>query len=171
MTKRAGKNKSPVQGKNTTGSKPGSRSRALKATGEPQKESFFWPELSKANEATAIKAGRGDQVKRLKDLRLELRAVNERWPVPQELRERMVFESARIAMSPDSGPKEKLWATRLLLAMDQANNKPRDLPTQIAGSANITVNQVLALIEGPGRDDELDLREFKVIPGGEDDYA
>jgi len=168
MTKRAGKKKSPVRRK-TTGIKPVSPA-APKATGEPNPDSFFWPELTQANEDLAVKAGRGDQVKRLKDLRLELRAVNERWPIPAALRERMIFESARIVMDPKAGAKEKLWANRLLLGMDQANNRPRDLPVQITGNTTITVNQVLAMLDG-GSSDDLDMRDRKILPGSVDDYA
>ena len=169
MTKRAGKKKSPGRGKKTTGIKPVSQSAPI-ATGNHQPDSFFWPELTKANQELAIKAGRGDQLKRLNDLRLELRSVNERWPIPPELRERMVFESARIMMDSQAGVKEKLWANRLLLAMDQANNKPRDLPVQITGNTTITVNQVLAMLDGSSSDD-LDFRDRKILPGSVDDYA
>jgi hypothetical protein len=169
MTKRAGKKKSPGRGGKTTGVTPVSQS-VPKATGSDQKpDSFFWPELTKANQELAIAAGRGEQVKRIKDLRLELKAVNERWPIPSQLRERMVFEAAKIAMDPASGAKEKMWASRLLLAMDQINTRPQELPTQIQGNT-ITVNQILAVIEGQGQDD-LDMRDRKVLPGSEDDYA
>jgi hypothetical protein len=168
MTKRAGKKKSPERGKKTTGIKPVSQSAPI-ATGNPQPDSFFWPELTKANQELATKAGRGDQLKRLNDLRLELRSVNERWPIPPELRERMVFESARIMMDPQAGVKEKLWANRLLLAMDQVNTKPKELPVQVQAGTNITVNQILAMIDS-GTDD-LDMRDRKVLPGAVDDYA
>jgi hypothetical protein len=169
MTKRAGKKKSPGRGGKTTGIAPASQS-APKATGSDAKpDSFFWPELTKANVELATKAGRGEQVKRLNDLRLELRAVNERWPIPLALRERMVFESAKIVMDPNSGAKEKLWANRLLLAMDHENTKPKDLPAQIQGGTTITVNQILAMIETSP--DDLDMRDRKILPGSVDDYA
>ena len=82
----------------------------------------------------------------------------------------MVFESARIMMDPQAGVKEKLWANRLLLAMDQANHRPRDLPVQITGNTTITVNQVLAMLDGSSSDD-LDFRDRKILPGSVDDYA
>ena len=173
MTKRAGKNKSPGRAKKTTGVSPGSQS-APKATGSDQKpDSFFWPELSRANQELATAAGRGEQVKRIKDLRLELRAVNERWPIPPELRERMVFEAAKVAMDPGAPTKEKLWANRLLLAMDQINTRPKELPQQVQAGTTITVNQILAMIEGGNvaSQDDLDLRDIKVLPGAPDDYA
>lgn len=170
MTKRAGKKKSP--GKPTKERKP--RSLAPKATGKTTSEpdSFFWPELTDKRRAEAIAVGQGEAYKRFQDARLEIRAINERWPVPQALRERMVFENARIVIDPKAEPKQKLLASRILLAMDQANTK-RDLPNQIVGNQHISVTQVLQLIESSGNvsDDDLDLREFKAIPGGADDYA
>jgi hypothetical protein len=81
----------------------------------------------------------------------------------------MVFESARIMMDPQAGVKEKLWANRLLLAMDQVNTKPKELPVQVQAGTNITVNQILAMIDS-GTDD-LDMRDRKVLPGAVDDYA
>jgi hypothetical protein len=160
MTKRAGKKKSPDRGGKTTGS-------------DQKPDSFFWPELTKANQELAIAAGRGEQVKRIKDLRLELRSVNERWPITPELRERMVFEAAKVAMDPGAPTKEKLWANRLLLAMDQINTRPKELPQQVQAGTTITVNQILAMIEGGNvaSQDDLDLREIKVLPGAPDDYA
>ena len=174
MTKRAGKKTSPARGKKTTGIKPESQSQAPKATGSPTKPaSFFWPELRPENEQAAIAAGRGEQVKRIKDLRLELRAVNERWPITPELRERMVFEAAKVAMDPGAPTKEKLWANRLLLAMDQINTRPKELPQQVQAGTTITVNQILTMIEGGNvaSQDDLDLRDIKVLPGAPDDYA
>jgi hypothetical protein len=171
MTKRAGRKKSPARGKKTTGSKPESQSIVPKATGrEPKPDSFFWPELSQENKRLAEESGRGAQLKQLADLRLELRAVNERWPIPAELRERMIFENARMMMNPNASPKERLMASRMLLGMDQANNKPRDLPLQITGNTTITVNQVLAMLDGSSSDD-LDFRDRKILPGSVDDYA
>jgi len=165
MTKRAGKKKSP--GKQT---KAKGRSLAPRATGKTSEpDSFFWPELTRANQAQAIKDGKGEAFKRFQDARLEIRAIKERWPIPAALRERMIFENARIVIDPKAEPKQKLLASRILLAMDQANQN-KDLPTQIVGSQTITVNQVLQLIEA-GKEDELDLREFKTIPGAPDDYA
>lgn len=168
MTKRAGKKKSP--GKPT---KAKGRSLAPIATGkDSETDSFFWPELTRANQSKAIKEGRGEAFKRFQDARLEIRAINERWPIPAALRERMIFENARIVIDPKAEPKQKLLASRILLAMDQANQKPDNLPTQIVGNQHITVTQVLQLIEGgQASEDELDLREFKVLPGSPDDYA
>lgn len=169
MTKRAGKKKSP--GKQT---KANGRSLAPKATGEAKEpDSFFWPELTEARKTEAISAGRGDAFKRFEEARLEIRAIKERWPIPAALRERMIFENARIVIDAKAEPKQKLLASRILLAMDQANHKPKDLPDQIIGNQHITVTQVLQLIESGGEigDDDLDLRDFKAIPGSADDYA
>lgn len=172
MTKRAGKNKSPARRKDTTGSKPVSQSVEPKATGrEPKPDSFFWPELSPENRRLAEESGRGAQLKQLSDLRLELRAVNERWPIPAELRERIIFENARMMMNPNASPKERLMASRMLIAMDQVNIKPKDLPIQMTGNMTITVNQILAMIEGKDNPDDLDFRDIKAIPGSVDDYA
>lgn len=170
MTKRAGKKKSPV--KSTNSRKAGSL--VPKATGVAKEpDSFFWPELTEARKSEALSAGRGDAFKRFEDARLEIRAINERWPIPPALRERMIFENARIVIDAKAEPKQKLLASRILLAMDQANHKPKDLPEQIIGNQHITVTQVLQLIETGGEvsDDDLDLRDFKAIPGSADDYA
>lgn len=168
MTKRAGRKKSPERGK-TTGITPVSP--APKATGNEKTDSFFWPELTAQREQEANAAGRGAVFRRIADARLEIRAVKERWPIPENLRERMVFENARVIVDPQASARDKLMATRLLIAMDQVNTKPKDLPVQIQGSTTITVNQVLAMIDQGGGQDDLDFREHKVLPGAVDDYA
>jgi hypothetical protein len=85
----------------------------------------------------------------------------------------MVFEAAKVAMDPTAPTKEKLWANRLLLAMDQINTRPKELPQQVQAGTTITVNQILAMIEGVNvaSQDDLDLRDIKVLPGAPDDYA
>lgn len=166
MTKRAGRKKSP--GKPTKG-KP-SRSLAPKATGSDKTESFFWPELTAQREQEANAAGKGVVFKRIADARLEIRAVNERWPIPSTLRERMVFENARVLVDPQASARDKLLASKILIAMDQVNTKPKDLPVQVQAAPNITVNQILAMIDTAGSDD-LDFRDHKVLPGSVEDYA
>ena len=166
MTKRAGRKKSP--GKQTKGNQ--SRSLAPKATGSDNNESFFWPELTAQREQEANAAGKGAVFKRIADARLEIRAVNERWPIPGTLRERMVFENARVLVDPQATARDKLLASKILIAMDQVNTKPKDLPVQIQSAPNITVNQILAMIDTNGSDD-LDFRDHKVLPGSVEDYA
>lgn len=166
MTKRAGRKKSPGKGK-TTGITPVSPD--PKATGIEKQESFFWPELTAQREQEANAAGRGAVFRRVADARLEIKAVKERWPIPEALRERMVFENARVMVDPQASARDKIMASRLLVAMDQVNTRPKELPVQIQGSTTITVNQILAMIEGS--DDDLDMRDHKVIPGAVDDYA
>lgn len=140
-----------------------------KATGIEKQESFFWPELTAQREQEANAAGRGAVFRRVADARLEIKAVKERWPIPEALRERMVFENARVMVDPQASARDKIMASRLLVAMDQVNTRPKELPVQIQGSTTITVNQILAMIEGS--DDDLDMRDHKVIPGAVDDYA
>lgn len=178
MTKRAGrKKKSPAPGE-TTGVLPESQLGAIATGAKVDPESFFWPELSAANVALATASGRGEQVKRLADLRVELRAVSERWPIPAALRERMVFESAKIVIDPKAGFKEKIWANKLLVAMDAINTRPRELPQQVTvvqgENVSVTVSDVLRVLEsqsGAGMGDDIDLRDRRILPGSADDYA
>lgn len=162
MTKRARK-KSPPKETKAQADSPTTEI----ATGSSN-ESFFWPELAAGREAEAIAAGRGAAYKRFADARLELRAVNERWPIPTALRERMIFENARVILDPNVPNRERQMAQRLLIAMDQINTRPRDLPVQVE-TASITINQILSVIGEKSQD--LDLRDVKVIPGSVDDYA
>lgn len=80
----------------------------------------------------------------------------------------MIFENARVILDPNVPNRERQMAQRLLIAMDQINTRPRDLPVQVE-TASITINQILSVIGEKSQD--LDLRDVKVIPGSVDDYA
>lgn len=139
MTKRAGKKK-PERTTADTTSKDVSQSGSHSSSTDIEPNSFFWPELSAKKRQKAIDTGRGDDIKQLDDFRLELRSVNERWPVPQALRERMVYEAARVLIDSTAAVKEKLLADKLLHAMDRDNHAVRDLPDQIQVNVSNNVN-------------------------------
>jgi hypothetical protein len=80
----------------------------------------------------------------------------------------MVFENARTILDPNTPTRERQMAQRLLVAMDQINTRPKDLPVQVE-SSSITINQILAVLGDTPKD--LDFRENKVIPGSATDYA
>ena len=68
----------------------------------------------------------------------------------------MVFEAAKM-MVYSKIPKEKIWAIRLLKAMEDSNHRPRVLPAQQFGKDLM--------------DPSMDLREVIAVPGSSDDYA
>ncbi len=145
MTKRAGKNKKkspaasvPNESVETTaetaGHKAPTENEQPIATGDSlptpmqsavagMEDSVFWRELRVNDE----------KAKELWELRYEIRAVKESWPVPRPAKERAVAEAAKILMSSDSAVKHKLEAMRLLHLMDRSNRD--DLPIQVELSA------------------------------------
>jgi hypothetical protein len=142
----------------------------------------WYPELSPEvidRAKKAEKAGSGALLARLQrigDQRLELRAIQERWPIPRDLREKMVIDAATIAADPTKELRYRLTAAKILLAMDAAN-RTKDLPDQVLVQVNnntvqVTVQDILKTIEEDPRFDSLmDAREVRAIPGGADDYA
>lgn len=166
MTKRAGKKKKqahvsvvPVQttaetmGDGATAPDPESQSGSAPVLpGQPNDEapqqsqedstrsSVFWPELDPEAMAQATARGQGDAVKRVADFRLELMAVNNGFPIPPELRARMVFEATKVMLNPNHPFRERAWAIKLLKEMDQANRGPTaGLPDQVQ-NVNVQVN-------------------------------
>jgi len=135
-----------------------------------QSESPWWRELSPENIAKANAMGMGGAVKSMMDRRLELRAVSENWPISRDVRERIVYESMMVLLDPKADPRLKQRERWMLHKMAESNTKPRDLPVQITGNTTITVNQVLAMLDGSSSDD-LDFRDRKILPGSVDDYA
>jgi hypothetical protein len=138
-----------------------------------QLESPWWRELSPENIAKANAMGMGGAVKSMMDRRLELQAVSENWPISREVRERIVYESIMVLLDPKADPRLKQRERWMLHKMSEANNRPKDLPVQVNTGTTITVNQILAMIEGGkvASQDDLDLRDIKVLPGAPDDYA
>jgi hypothetical protein len=145
-------------------------------------ESPWWPEFTPeilSRSKAAADAGNPALLARLtliKDQRLELRAVNQRWPVPKGLRERMVYDAGAIAMDPTKDIRFRLAAQKILVAMDHANNVAQ-LPDQMTVNIQhntyaVNVNDFLATVEADPRLDRLlDGREFRPDPGAPDDYA
>jgi hypothetical protein len=135
-------------------------------------ESFFWPELQPATIEAATAAGRGSSVKQLQDVRIELEAVKKNYNIPESIKARMVYEAAR-AMVYSKVLKEKFWAIKLLKEMEDANNRPSLLPTQVTVNNHNTLS-VNALLQQFGKDlmdPSMDLREVVVVPGAPGDYA
>lgn len=131
-------------------------------------------DLDPDNFKKEVDEGRGKRVQAIKDRWLDIRAVNENWPISRQMRERMAFEAMQTALSPEVSIKERLLAKRLLLIMD-AQNKPtvKGLPSQVdvkvetaTGEVQISVRQVLDAMDGI-----LDLRDYKIEPNSPDDYA
>lgn len=173
MTKRKGKKKSPAKGVVTTGViTPVSQSPEPIATGSI--DAAYWPELTESGmEAIRLKGG-GGSLETVANIRLSIRAVRERYPVPPEMRERMVYDTWLLFKN-SQDPKLKIWAAKLLLHMEAANAKQNNLPDQLAavaaggGNVSITVNQVLSMMGSDPVD--LDMRDYKILPGSDGDYA
>lgn len=136
-----------------------------------EKDSFFWPELNESTVEAAIAAGRGDCVKSLQDVRIELEAIKKNYNIPYSLKARMVFEAAKL-MIYSKIPKEKIWAIKLLKAMEDSNHRPRVLPAQVTVHSNtLTVKALLKEFGKQLMDPSMDLRVVKAFPGSPDDYA
>jgi hypothetical protein len=136
-----------------------------------EKDSFFLPELNQSTVEAAIAAGRGDCVKSLQDVRIELKAIKKNYNIPHGLKARMVFEAVKL-MIYSKVAKEKIWAIKLLKAMEDSNHRPRVLPAQVAVNNNtLTVNTLLKEFGNDLMDPAMDLRLVKAIPGSPDDYA
>ena len=136
-----------------------------------EKDFFFWPELHQSTVEAAIAAGRGDCVKSLQDVRIELNAIKKNYNIPHSVKARMVFEAAKL-MIYSKIHKEKIWAIKLLKAMEDSNYRPPLLPAQVAvNNSTLTVN---ALLRKFGKDlmyPSMDRRVVKAIPGSAEDYA
>lgn len=57
----------------------------------------------------------------IRDTRLMERALRERWPIPQELRERIVLNLIAIVANKNLSPRERTSAAKALLHADQLN--------------------------------------------------
>ncbi len=57
----------------------------------------------------------------IRDTRLMERALRERWPIPQELRERIVLNLIAIVANKSLSPRERTSAAKALLHADQLN--------------------------------------------------
>jgi hypothetical protein len=67
-------------------------------------------------------ASRAEQAKQtLGECRIEQRALRERWPIPHQYREGLVLKQIKIALAPDSTPREAASAFRCLLGADHVN--------------------------------------------------
>ncbi|MCY3010289.1 MAG: hypothetical protein NTY42_10650 [Planctomycetota bacterium] len=137
-----------------------------------EKDSFFWPELNQSTVEAAFAAGRGECVKSLQYVRIELEAIKKNYNIPDSVKARMVFEAGKM-MVYSKVVKEKVWAIRLLKAMDDSNHRPRVLPAQITvnNKNTLTVNALLEEFGKDLMDPSMDLREVRAIPGSPDDYA
>jgi hypothetical protein len=136
-----------------------------------ERDAFFWPELHQSTVDASIAAGRGDCVKSLQDVRIELEAIKRNYNIPASVRARMVFEAAKM-MIYSKVAKEKIWAIKLLKAMEDSNHRPRVLPAQVAVNNNtLTVNTLLKEFGNDLMDPAMDLRPVRAIPGSLDDYA
>jgi hypothetical protein len=138
-----------------------------------EKDSFFWPELNQSTVEAAFAAGRGDSVKRLQDVKIELEAIKKNYNIPDSLKARMVYEAAKL-MIYSKIAKEKIWAIKLLKAMEDSNNRPSLLPTQVTvnnTTNNLSVNALLQEFGKDLMDPSMDLREVVVVPGSPGDYA
>ncbi|MFN9112686.1 MAG: hypothetical protein ACK5XN_21690 [Bacteroidota bacterium] len=115
-------------------------------------------------------------IRRIADQRLELRAIKERWPIPQDVREQLVIQAAKMAFDPTKEARYKVQAWKILLAMDSIN-RVKGLPDQVqinvqGSDVRVSVHDVLRTIEeDPKFESLMDAREFKVEPGSTDDYA
>jgi hypothetical protein len=136
-----------------------------------EKDSFFWPELHQPTVDAAIAAGRGDCVKSLQDVRIELGAIKKNYNIPDSGKAKIVFEAAMM-MIYSKVSKEKIWAIKLLKAMEDSNHRPRVLPAQVTvNRSTLTVNALLQQFGKDLMDPSMDLRPVKKIPGSPDDYA
>lgn len=161
---------------------PRKKQQPLPKIEEGMEPSPWWPEFAPdvvAKSKAAADAGNPAmlaKLARIKDQRLELRAVNQRWPVPKGLRERMVYDAGMIALDPTKDIRYRLAAQKILVAMDHANNVAQ-LPDQVTVNIQqntyaVNVNDFLATVEADPRLDRLlDAREFRPDPGAPDDYA
>ncbi len=136
-----------------------------------ERDSFFWPKLNQSTVEAAIAAGRGDCAKSLQDIRIELKAIKKNYNIPHSVKARMVFEAAKM-MIYSKVAKEKIWAIKLLKAMEDSNSRPRVLPAQVTvNNKTLTVNALLQQFGKDLMDPSMDLREVKAIPGAANDYA
>jgi hypothetical protein len=105
----------------------------------------------------------------MRDRWLELRAVREHWPISQDARERIVYESLTAMLDKNIDPKLRHQERVLLAKMGEAN-RVKGLPEQERNiQISISINDVL---EQLGKSvDAVDYRPTKSIIGGDDDYA
>ncbi len=67
-----------------------------------------------------IRLGRFNEMS-VRDTRMMERALRERWPIPQELRERIVLNLIAIVANKSLSPRERTSAAKALLHADQLN--------------------------------------------------
>lgn len=57
----------------------------------------------------------------LKNTRLLARAIHGGWPVPDQLKSQVIQELTEVFEDPEAGPREKIAASRAIMAADQLN--------------------------------------------------
>lgn len=57
----------------------------------------------------------------LKNTRLLARAIHGGWPVPDQLKSQVIQELTEVFDDPEAGPREKIAASRAIMAADQLN--------------------------------------------------
>lgn len=137
-------------------------------------DSPWWRELSPENVAKANALGMGAAVALMKERRLELRAVIENWPISRDMRERIVYESIMVVLDKNADPRLKQRERWMLHKMAEANKPNGGLPAQveIESTANrMSTRQIIDAVLNDEAMGIVDSREWKVVPGSDDDYA
>jgi hypothetical protein len=150
---------------------------------EPAKEepvfdgSHWWPVLQPELQAKAIAAGKGAEYKRVADMRLELRAINQRFPMPADVKAQMVYSAWSTMNNPQVDYRVRMAAQKNLLAMEQMNQRDENGPDQIGvqvimpdGSTRLA-GDLLDEMRKTWDYSTFDERPIKAIPGSPEDYA
>lgn len=88
----------------------------------------------------------------MEDAKLTERAIRDRWPIPEEVRAEAIMRMVEILVDPTTKKREKIAATRVLVAADGKNLEQIRLAILAkvtdAGSASQIIREAFELIDG-----------------------
>jgi hypothetical protein len=82
--------------------------------------------------------GGGTRSQRMKDTRLVERAIAESWPIPNDLRPRLIKRLSRIMGDKNNSPRERVSAAKALLSASKVNLDAITVAMQADTHENIT---------------------------------
>lgn len=131
---------------------------------EEPESSAFWPELHPKASQALIEKGYGEELDLMREMHKEISqtaaAMNKGWAVPDALKNRAIFEAAKL-LTTSSTPEVKLKTISILERMVRANQAPNALPDQLqpTGGPAVAV-QVNVTNNGPGSEPSVTVAEM-----------
>jgi hypothetical protein len=100
-------------------------------------------------------AGASDEYNTRGDLRLTKRAIGDRWPVPQETRDKVIKEITSILDNPEADPSLKCNVARTMVSIDALNLKQEELRIRESPRPQVMIHTNMSIEELEDRAAEL----------------